>query len=1000
MERPSFIRRKEDFLSIFQDSKSGGETRLLAKADNVEVHRQTIPAEKTFFLDSAEEWQGFEFIYILSGQLSYLDSEPPLPLGPGDYIARHEVNERSYFKAKKDTLLIYLSSQPSFKFLRERVEGYVNLAEQIEKDEYTNGHCKRIQSLSRSLGAHLDLNGEQLANMLYAAFFHDLGKAKVPVEVLQKPGKLNDEEWDIMEQHTVWGREMLEEKEFLKAPARIVEQTHERIDGKGYPKGLKGDQISIEAKIIAVVDAYDAMTTDRPYRQSLTQEEAVRRLKEGAGAQFDLNVVNAFIEMLEDQGLLLPEFDRELARLKRHEAFLRLGEEILSGTDIQQILDHVVSAITDYTPFRRAALALYTKPIAPESTEDVGIDRVASVGLTDEEVAQLKQNPVAPDQRPQIFDERFRLSRSYYFPEDRSPWLQHPGLVGSEEKISDGTWKPNDFLCIPMRISGKILGIISVDDPVDEQAPTKESLEPIEIFANFAALAIERSRNLGQLKSFQERLKGIYAISETFSQVNNIKDLVSYAIENLTENFNYTFACIFFKKDEHLILQGFNTRLSAEKFNVENFQELRIGEGIVGWVASEQKPLLVNNIHEDKRYVLGHSKIQSELAVPIENQGQLLGVLNLESDVADSFTQEDLELLQTLSRQLSAAIVNLQQRQQLKETLKTKEWHTAFLQSLNQAENLNDLFELIIQRGIELLDPKANAGCLLLFDDPQQLFEFKAGVNRNLRQLRKQTFTREQIENHVLRSSGPVILSREQQMQHRVLSQIQNETNELPPGSTISIPIRDKNQQLVAVFNINHLTQQNIFSQADAEKLWELAPEIELALGRMRDREQLQVKATQDPLTGAYNRHYMSEMIEREASRARRHDFPISIVLVDFVSFYEVNDRYGHLEGDRILSEAATLFLNNVRDHDAVIRYGGDEFLIILPETSKEASQIACERLQQALASYDWGLDVNIAIQVGYSTWHPNSDQSFEAVLEEADTWLYQNKRGVKSNVD
>ncbi len=999
MERPTFIRHKDDYLSIFKDSKSGGETRLLAKADSVEVHRQTIPAGKSFFLDSGEEWQGFEFIYLLSGQLSFLDSDTPVYLEPGDYIARHEVNKRSYFKAQTDTVLLYLSSQPAFKFVRKRVEDYVHLAEQIEKDEYTNGHCKRIQALSRSLGVYLDLNGEQLGNLLYASFFHDLGKAKVPKEVLQKPGKLNDEEWVIMGQHTVWGREMLAEKEFLKQPAIIVEQTHERIDGKGYPKGLTSKDICIEAKIISVVDAYDAMTTDRPYRQALPQDEAIRRLQKNRGTQFDRSVVNAFIEMLEEQGLKLPEFDQELARLKRHEAFLRLGEEILSDTNIQQILDHVVSAITEYTPFRRAALALYTHPIAPHSEEYVGIVRVASVGLSEEEVRQLQQNPVAPEQRPQIFDERFRLSRSYYFPEDRSPWLNHPGLVESEE-ASDGSWKPNDYLCIPMRITDQIMGIISADDPADGQAPIKETLEPIEIFANFAALAIERSRNLGQLKNFQERLKGIYNISKTFSQATSIKDLVSHAIENLTDNFHYTYACIFFKENDHLILQGFNTKLPAEEFTLETFEKLPLAEGVVGWVGQQQKPLLVSNVHEDSRYVCGHELIQSELAVPIEDHGNLLGVLNLESDIIRGFNQEDLELLQTLGNQLGAAISHLKQQQQLQETLDAQAWYTEFLQGLNQAENLNELFQSIIQRGIELLQPKADAGCLLLFEEKRQVFEFVVGVNRNLNKLRNQTFTRDQIEKNVLQSSGPVILSRDKQLKHRVLGAIQAKTNELPPGSTISIPIRDKNQKLVAVFNVNHLTREDIFSSEDAEKLWQLVPEIELALGRMRDREQLREKAIHDPLTGVYNRHYMTEMIERETSRARRHNSPISIILVDFVNFYDVNDRHGHLEGDRILSEAASLFQANVRDHDAVIRYGGDEFLIVLPETSKEHSKFACERMQQSLSSHDWGIDVEISIQVGYSTWDPNSQQSFETTLEEADTWLYQRKRGVKSSTE
>jgi HD-GYP domain-containing protein (c-di-GMP phosphodiesterase class II) len=294
-----FVFRRDEFRE--RVSKGNVETRLLAHADGVEVVRQYLPQDATFYLDSSQEWPGFEFLYLLEGKLHYLGSTPPTPIEPGDYISRYQVPKRSWFEVKEDAVVLYISSQPSFHLMREDIEEFLQLACRLEADEYLDGHCERLEKMAKRVGYRLGLTGEQIYNLSYAAFFHDLGKARIPKELLQKPGKLTEEEWEVMKKHTLWGREMLEEKEFLKEAARIVEQTHERVDGQGYPKGLKGDEISLEAKIIAVVDAYDAMTTDRPYRKALPTEEAIRELRKHTGSQFDERVVRAFIKVIEEQ---------------------------------------------------------------------------------------------------------------------------------------------------------------------------------------------------------------------------------------------------------------------------------------------------------------------------------------------------------------------------------------------------------------------------------------------------------------------------------------------------------------------------------------------------------------------------------------------------------------------------------------------------------------------------------------------------------------------------
>ncbi len=163
-------------------------------------------------------------------------------------------------------------------------------------------HLDGVTALCEELADTLDLPEEERAPLLQAASLHDIGKAAVPDEILSKPGPLNDEEWAFMRQHTLIGERILAAAPALAAAARLVRFSHERWDGGGYPEGLRGDQIPLGARVIAVCDAFDAMTAVRPYRPTpMSLEGAVAELRRCAGAQFDPHVVEAFCRTLAAQ---------------------------------------------------------------------------------------------------------------------------------------------------------------------------------------------------------------------------------------------------------------------------------------------------------------------------------------------------------------------------------------------------------------------------------------------------------------------------------------------------------------------------------------------------------------------------------------------------------------------------------------------------------------------------------------------------------------------------
>lgn len=166
------------------------------------------------------------------------------------------------------------------------------------KDTYTEGHAERVAAYSARIARKLGMSEEEVKNIRFVALFHDIGKIGVPDSVLNKPGRLTAEEFDQMKQHTVVGGEIIKDLDMIPGVFVGARYHHERYDGTGYPEGLKGADIPYIARIIAVADAYDAMTTNRIYRKRLTNEQAMSELEKGLGTQFDFDIASALIDML------------------------------------------------------------------------------------------------------------------------------------------------------------------------------------------------------------------------------------------------------------------------------------------------------------------------------------------------------------------------------------------------------------------------------------------------------------------------------------------------------------------------------------------------------------------------------------------------------------------------------------------------------------------------------------------------------------------------------
>lgn len=281
-------------------SNAGG-VSLLATTRGLELVQGTL--KKGFRLHiypSENACQPTEVYYLLHGSLGYDGENGPVVLEPGAHLVAHGLQTAGVFTALTDIEFLYLTSKPNFHEISASLETLRDLTAKLgDKDAgETEEHCSRMRQLSYAMGRTLGLSQHRLHLLDYAAYFHDIGKIDVPNEILQKPGALNTAEWNIIKQHPGFGRALLDGT-FIEEASEIVEQHHECLDGSGYPYGLTAPDILLEASIISVADAYDAMTSSRPYRPALSRAEAVSELKRYAGRHYPEEVVAALLTNLD-----------------------------------------------------------------------------------------------------------------------------------------------------------------------------------------------------------------------------------------------------------------------------------------------------------------------------------------------------------------------------------------------------------------------------------------------------------------------------------------------------------------------------------------------------------------------------------------------------------------------------------------------------------------------------------------------------------------------------
>ncbi|MDD3642476.1 MAG: response regulator [Candidatus Krumholzibacteria bacterium] len=288
---------RDGVLRAFQLSRAAGLSgHLLGGQEVVDLRRSALPGEarrEASFMAGL----GFHYCYPLVVKSSLVGV---VFFGGKVSGQRYRANELEMFRSICSSAATGLENARLYQELQSTYLSTIKvLVSTIEaKDAYTRGHTDRVALFARMIAEEMQLERKDLETVSFGATLHDIGKLGVYEDILNKPGELTDGEWKIVRSHPEVGANIIRNMKFLESACDLVRHHHERLDGRGYPDGLKGKEISIGARIVAVADSFDAMTSDRPYRQAFSYQEAIEQLRMQTD-KFDSDVIEHLVRLIE-----------------------------------------------------------------------------------------------------------------------------------------------------------------------------------------------------------------------------------------------------------------------------------------------------------------------------------------------------------------------------------------------------------------------------------------------------------------------------------------------------------------------------------------------------------------------------------------------------------------------------------------------------------------------------------------------------------------------------
>ena len=482
-----------------------------------------------------------------------------------------------------------------------------------------------------------------------------------------------------------------------------------------------------------------------------------------------------------------------------------------------------------------------------------------------------------------------------------------------------------------------------------------------------------------------QKIAVIYEASQAVLSTFDLDEILRHILSILNDQFRlqHTAVLLLDSGTQQLVIRAH----SGPFDNLVN-SRISLGEGLIGTAAERKRPLYCPNVSEDPNYISSILSTRSELCIPLMLRNEMVGVLDCQSDQIDFFDSETIELLRLFSTQASIAIQNaqlhaLERRRAIQlEAINAVARHTTAVTELR--ELLGKICMLIVQSF------PADHVAVLLRERKGLVLSSHCGRLTPRMNEGDALPAEPGLCQQALATNAPVLVRDVQSAASYIPGFVETRSELVLPLISFG--------EAIGVLTLES-AQVNGFQPADISALESVADICAAAIQNANYVEQVRQLAYRDGLTGVFNRRYFESRILEEIERANRYDSPLALIMIDIDEFKPLNDDFGHLVGDEVLKQVSTIFLQQTRKVDMVCRYGGDEFAIILPETTAPNAMAVAEKLLRVVAEARFpGVSRPVSLSAGIAEL-PLHGRTRNELVKVADRALYSAKQAGRNRV-
>jgi len=530
---------------------------------------------------------------------------------------------------------------------------------------------------------------------------------------------------------------------------------------------------------------------------------------------------------------------------------------------------------------------------------------------------------------------------------------------------------------LPLLSRGEVLGVLVLFHDV-VRAYLEEDLRLAEAIANQAAIAVKNATLLTQAKRRAAEVDLLNRLFSTVSGTLNLDELFRRTVQEVSSMFGYPRVSIYRREGDDVLLR-------AQVGFTQALERIHVNQGVIGRAVRTGQPVLVADVTTDCDYMSSDPMVRSEVAVPIVVDNEVRGVLNVESGAERTLGEGDLHLLQTLTLQLSVAVRNATLYDEMMRARDELSMLYDAAKAVASHLEMESVLETLVQVTCRAFGHEY--GAILLVDDRSGDLIVKAthGYAPGIRGYRLPSG--KGIGGWVQRTGKPEFVA-DVRRDRRYIAVTPDAVAE------IAVPLISDGR-VIGVFNVMS-TRPGVLGERHVDLLSAHASFATIAIQNARLFEHTAHLAITDGLTGLYNHRYLRQVMERILERCSRDGQPLGLIMVEIDNFKRYNDTYGHQRGDEVLRIVADLLRKGTRATDFLARYGGDEFMIVLPSTAKETTSEVGERLRRAIEVYPFTLGentvTNVTLSLGIAA-SPEDGDTVDALVEAVDGAQYSAKR-------